>query len=62
MFVRGLRRKQVCYSQGWGSGVGLVVSSPKGGAGYMGTHAAPRAQQWGLMLEYIADAICYINI
>ena len=26
----------------------------KGGAGYIDTHVAPGAQQWGLMIEYIA--------
>ena len=34
--------------------VGLVVSGRKREAGYIGTHVAPKAQQWGLMLEYIA--------
>ena len=48
VLVRGAGMKQaVC-----GLGVGLVVSGRQGGAGYIGTHAAPGAQQWGLMLIY----------
>ena len=57
VFVRGMRWKLVCYLQVvHGLGVGLdesVVSGPKGGTGYIDTHAAPGAQQWGLMLGYI---------
>ena len=53
--MRGVRRKQVCYPQGvHGLEVGLVVSGRKGGAGYIDTHVVPGAQQWGLMLGYIA--------
>ena len=55
VFVRGVRRKQVCYSQFvHGLGVGLVVSGRKGGAGYIAPHVAQGVQQWGLMLGYIA--------
>ena len=55
VFVRGVRREQVCYSQVVrGLGVGLVVSGRKEGAGYITPHVAPGAQQLGLMLGYIA--------
>ena len=36
VFVRGVRREQVCYSQVvHGLGVGLIVLGQKGGAGYI---------------------------
>ena len=55
VFVSGVRRKQVFYSQVvHGLGVWLVVAGRKGGAGYIDTHVAPGAQQWWLMLGYIA--------
>ena len=39
--MRGVRRKQVCCSPVvCGLGVGLVVSGPKGGAGYIDPHVA----------------------
>ena len=53
VFVRGVRWKQVCYSQVVrGLGVGLVVSRQKEGAGCISPHVAPGLQQWGLMLRY----------
>ena len=46
VFVRGVRRKQVCYSQVvCGLGVGLGVSGRKWGAGDIAPHAAPGVQQ-----------------
>ena len=53
--MRGVRNKQVCYSQVVrGLGVRLVVSGQKGGTGCIAPHVAPGVQQWGLMLGYIA--------
>ena len=55
VFVKWVRREQVCYSQvDRGLGVGLVVSGQKEGAGCIAPHVAPGAQQWGLMLGYRA--------
>ena len=55
VFVRGVSWKQVCNLQVV-RGLGVwwdksVVSGPKGGTGYIDVHAAPGAQQWGLMLK-----------
>ena len=47
VFVRRVRRKQVCYSQvAGGLGVGLGVSGRKGAAGYIDTYVIPGVDAW----------------